>query len=858
MTIAIQPRAVDAAAATAAETICAHCGLAVPPALVEEGAEHQFCCAGCRVIFATLREHGLEAYYDLREAAGATGARADAVAVNGRFAAFDDPSFRERYVNDLEDGRASCDLLLEGVTCAACVWLVEKLPRLCPGVTEARLSLRDRTARVTWRNGEARLSDVARAISRLGYKPLPPRASEREAMARREERRRLIDIGIAGVCAGNGMLLAFAIYAGELSTGMERVHYQAFLWLSAFFGIIALAWPGRTFFRGALAALRARTANLDLPIAVALAIGGAAGLVNTVLGRGEIYFDSLNVLVFLLLVGRFIQHRQHRRAAEAVGLMASLVPSACRKVEPDGTVRDVPVESLSPGDVAEVLPGEVVPADGEVVAVSGDSTEFDQALLTGESEPVKAGVGTPAWAGSRNVVSSVRVRVTQAGEASRVGRLMRDVERATGMKAPVVQFADRVAGVFVVLMILLAAATLAWWSVLGMLGAGIDHAVALLIVACPCALGLATPLTLSVALGNQARRNILVKGASAIELLSRGGRLVLDKTGTLTEGRVDLVEWHGDGSLRPLVALAERSSGHHLGKAVVRAWGNLEASAQQRAQVSRGEITERGDGGLMARFGGDTLHVGSAAWARRQGVRVSNEMQAVLDRYAEHGYTPVVAGWNGVARLALAFGDRDRADAAGALERLRRAGWTIEVQSGDVEPVVKATARRLGLDPCRAAGGVTPEAKLARVIALAEAGARVVMVGDGVNDAGALAAAGVGVAVAGGAEASLAAADVYIARPGLMPLVELVEDSRRAMRAVRRNLCVSLAYNTVGVTLAMTGLITPLTAAILMPISSVTVVFLALGSGVRRRRPARGSDSRCDDISASAVLEVQP
>ena len=844
MTLALEPSSPAPAAANASAgasgiVACTHCGLAVPPALYRAGDEHQFCCAGCRAIFTTLSSHGLAAYYALRDAAGATGRRADDAAAGGKFAAFDDPAFRQKYVTELEDGRASCDLLLEGVTCAACVWLVEKLPKLCPGVTEARLSLRDRTARITWRegagDGEAQLSDVARAVTRLGYTPHPPRASEREAMARREERRRLIDIGVAAVCAGNGMLLAFAIYAGELQAGMRPTEYRLFLWLSAFFGVIALAWPGRAFFRGAMAAIRTRTANLDLPIAVALLIGGVAGLVNTVLGRGEIYFDSLNVLVFLLLVGRFIQHRQHRRAAEAVGLMASLVPAACRKVEADGTVREVPVESLVEGDVAEVLPGEVVPADGEVVGVAGEGTAFDQALLTGESEPVNARAGSPAWAGSRNVVSAVRVRVARAGAETRVGRLMRDVERAVEGKAPVVQFADRVAGVFVVAMVVLAAGTLAAWSLLGTVGAGIDHAVALLIVACPCALGLATPLTLSVALGRQARRSVLVKGGAAIELLSRGGRLVLDKTGTLTEGRVELAAWEGDEALRSLVALAERQSGHHLGKAVVRAWADLEAPADRRAELARGGVTEKGDGGLVARFGAHRLHVGSVGWAGRNGVTIGDVLRAALDGYAERGYTPVVAAWDGEARLALAFGDRDRPDAAAAVARLKRAGWTLNVLSGDVEPVVKATARRLGIDPARAAGGVTPEGKLARIRALTAGGGRVVMVGDGVNDAGALAAAGVGIAVAGGAEASLAAADVYVARPGLMPLVELIEDARRTMRAVRRNLCVSLCYNALGVTLAMTGHISPLAAAVVMPASSVTVLFLALGSGIRRK-----------------------
>jgi Cu2+-exporting ATPase len=815
---------------TPATVSCAHCGLPVPKRMLR-GREHEFCCAGCDAVYAAIHAGGLGDYYALRDAAGAEAQPVTGTLDADRFAAFDTSDFTQKNVRVIGE-TAECDFLLEGVTCAACAWLIEKLPRIRPGIVSARLALRDRRATVRWDPSACGPGDVAAALARLGYEPHPVKAGGREEIERREERRRLIDLGVAGVCAGNVMLLAFALYGGDLARegDLEGRFWQLFRWLSAAFGITALAWPGRVFFTSAIKAMRARVVNLDLPIAIALAGGGIAGLANVILGRGDIYFDSLCVLVFLLLSGRFLQHRQQRKAAESVALLRSLVPSTARKLV-DGEPKSVPTDSLRAGDLVEVRPGDVVPADG--MLVEGE-TRFDQSLLTGESEPVTAVTDAPVWAGSRNCERVARVRVSASGSETRVGRLMERVESAVEAKPPVVQLADRIASVFVTVMIVLATVALAGWTWHTGLATGIDVAVALLIVACPCALALATPLSLAVAVARCAGRDTLVKRAAAMELLAKGGTMLLDKTGTLTLGRVELVAWNGDADLRARVALVESRSGHHLARAVCEAWGDLEPDAEARRAVAEQGVIDANDGGLRAMFDDGELLVGSPGFVRRNGVTVGDDLAAAVDAHAHAGRTPVVASLAGEAKLVLAFGDAERPRTAEYLRALERAGWSLEILSGDAQAVVRRVAEGLGI--ASATGEVSPEGKLDRVRALRAQGERVVMVGDGVNDAAALAAADVGVAVAGGAEASLLAADVYTGRPGLAPLAELVSRSRSASRTVRRNLAVSLSYNALFVSLALAGLITPLVAAIVMPISSMTVITLSLAGGVARRK----------------------
>lgn len=451
---------------------------------------------------------------------------------------------------------------------------------------------------------------------------------------------------------------------------------------------------------------------------------------------------------------------------------------------------------------------------------------MDQSLLSGESRLVPAGPGQGVHAGTVNVASRLVVRVEAVGGRTRVGRLMSLVEECSRRRAPVVQFADRVAGWFVVTLLSLAAVTFAVWLWIAPQRA-VGNTVTLLIVACPCALGLSTPLALTVALGRAARRGILIKGGEVLERLAHPGVMILDKTGTVTAGRTKVVSWAGDQSVQPRVAALEAHSAHPVGVAVRAVAGTPPPDESPPPEVR--ETVQTPGGGLTGLVDGHRLVVGAPRFVRAQGVAVPAEMDAAQQEAVAAGLTPVLVAVDGNCTAVVGLGDPIREDAADALAELRRLGWQIRMLSGDHPEVVAAVAQRLRIAAGAALGNATPEEKVAYVERVGEHGS-VVMVGDGVNDAAALSAATVGIAVHGGAEASLSAADIYLSRPGLTPIVELVDAARHTLRAVRRSLAASLVYNVIAAGLAVTRVIGPLIAAVLMPISSLTVLALALTS----------------------------
>ena len=788
-------------------TECSHCSLPVPAGLVGPDAELQFCCNGCRVAYEVIHDHGLDRYYDIR-------ARIDppqqAAAGSGKaFAEFDDPAFHRLYCPRDASGRATVELYLEGVHCAACVWLVEKLTVVMPGVAEVRLDFGRSLARVTWDPETTDLSQVARFLDSIGYVPHPFRGVEARDLARREERGLLVRIAVAGAVAGNVMLIAFALYGGHFH-GITNEYRMLFRWLSFGLAVPAVAWCAAVFYRGAWGAVRTRTLHMDLPIAIGILAGFVQGAVNTIRGSGEIYFDSVTALIFFLLVGRFLQRRQQRAAASSTELMFSLAPSTARLVEADG-IREVPLEALTPGSLVEARAGDSVPADG--VVIDGSST-LDRSLLTGESLPEEVAPGDPVHAGTVNLSGRLLIEVRSTGEDTRVGRLMRLVEEGAGRRAPVVLLADRISGWFVAIVLALAALTVVIWARLDPAHA-IQHAVALLIVSCPCALGLATPLAVSAAIGRAARKKILIKGGDALENLARPGRMILDKTGTLTEGRLAVIRWWGDESVRGMVAALERHSSHPVARALTEAF---DADAE-----IPDDVEETSGAGISGVIGGRRVMAASSSHATGVLGGLPEAVAAEVDAFAGDGLSPVVVAVDGEAVAVAGIGDPLRSDTARSLASIRAQGWQLEILSGDHPLVVQSVARAVGLDAEAARGGANPEQKLEAVQQAAGSGT-VAMVGDGVNDAAALAAATVGIGVHGGAEAVLAAADVFLGSPGLTPVIDLLRGARRTLGVIRRNLVFSLLYNIVAVGFAITGHMSPLLAAILMPLSSMTVV----------------------------------
>lgn len=782
---------------------CAHCGLPVPPALAHEQGP-SFCCHGCETVYEVIHAAGFDAYYAMRDEESGQAVES----TDRSFEELDDPAFVERESQALEGGLRQVELFLEGVHCSACMWLIEKALAREEGVGESRLEFGRARLSLVWNPEQVRLSRIARRLAQLGYVPHPTRRRARGQ--RNETRQLLVRIGLSGAVAGNVMLMAFALYGGWAS-GMAENHRQLFRVLSCLATLPSVTYAAWPFYRSAWMGLRSRVLHMDLPISIGIWAGFAGGLVNTLRGHGEIYFDSVTTLIFLLLVGRLLQTRQQRRATESSELLYALTPSAATRFEPDGKKR-VPLEALAPGDRIAVDPGEIVPTDG---FVQSGCSALDMSLLSGESVPVSVGPDDRVWGGTVNLDAALVLVVSAELRSSRVGKIADMVETAASGKAPVVQLADRVAGGFVAIVLGLALITFAAWSVLAP-GEAIDRAVALLIVSCPCALGLATPLAITAAIGKAARRGVLVRSGSALEALGRMGRgtVFFDKTGTLTYGRMDLVRFDGPDWVKPLVAAAEASSQHPVGAALRRAFDPQGLVCAQVEAIH--------GGGVAATVGEHEVRIGSPKWVGASALRDADfdvRAQACWDA----ALTPVWVAVDGRVQAVCGLADTVREDARDSLEDLRELGFDIAILSGDHPAVVERVGAQLGLPAERCHGGLSPEDKLHLVTEAAER-SPVVMVGDGVNDAAALARATVGIAVHGGAETAFEAADVFLQKAGVTPLVDLVLGARRTYRSIRDNVVFSLAYNSVGASLAMGGLLNPLVAAVLMPISSLVVV----------------------------------
>jgi P-type Cu2+ transporter len=783
---------------------CAHCGLAIPA-----GRAGEYCCAGCEVVARAIAAHGLERYYELRETADA----APAHTTTQSYAELDDPAFARVHVRPAGE-LASAALYLEDLRCTACVWLVESAPRCVPGLREVRLDLGRNRADVTWDPGACQLSSIARHFDRLGHAVHPYRGLDRDGQRRREDRALLVKLGVAGAAVGNVMLLAIGLYAG-LFQDMSRADATGFRWASMLVAVPALGYAATPFFRTALGALRARRLHLDLPLSIGIVAGLGWGSANVIRGVGEIYFDSLAMLTFLLLLARWIVLRHQRRASTAAELLLALTPSRAHRVDPSTRESsDVPIDALVPDDVVEVLAGETIPVDGVVTA---GASAVDAGLLTGESRPCDVAFGAKVHAGTVNVAAPIEVTVTAVGEATRVGRLVATIERLAARRAPIERHVDKLAGRFVAVITTVAGLTFAAWSVLASVTTGAEHAMALLIVTCPCALALATPLAVTVALGRAARRGTLIKGADALERLATPGTMFVDKTGTLTAGQLAVASWRGDVDAAALAAALEAGSAHPIARALV-AHADHELATDVREELGRGMT------GIVHRR---RVVVGAPAWVRSR--CQSWGMTAWIDEVAARGETPIAIAVDGVGVAVAGLADPIRHDAAEALDALRALGWRIELLSGDDERVVHAVGAELALRAAQCRGGISPERK-AEIVAAARADGPVVMVGDGVNDAAAMAAATAGIAVSGAAEIAIEAADVYLRSPSIRAIADCARGARATLATIRRNLKFSLAYNLVAGTLAVTGLIHPLIAAAAMPLSSLTVLASSLRS----------------------------
>ena len=800
---------VSAPASAAADAVCVHCGSAIPAGAA---AGRRFCCAGCEAAYSLVSGLGLEQYYARRTLDPAVRAPTpadDAAAAAG--APDGDPTGFA--VADGEGGWR-LHLMLDGLHCAACVWLIESVLAREPGIVEARVNLTTRRLRLRWTGEAARAAHFAGLVRRLGYRAVPfdPAVLAAAGAASSQDRELLRALAVAGFAAANVMLLSVAIWAdvaGEMGSATRDLLH----WVSALVALPAIAYAGRPFFRSAVAALRAGRTNMDVPISIGVTLAAAMSVFETVRSYEHAYFDSAITLLFFLLVGRYLDAIARGRARQTVehlvGLMAAPVTVLDLRT---GAVRQVAPAAVAVGQTVLVAAGERIGVDGRVLDGRSD---LDRSLIDGETVPAPAAPGTELFAGTVNLTAPLRVVVTATGDGTLLAEIVRLVEAAEQGRARYVVLADRVARRYAPAVHLLALATFLGHLLIG--GAAgwqqaLLAAVAVLIITCPCALGLAVPIVQVVASGRLLRRGILLKSATALERLAEIDTIVFDKTGTLTLGNLELRRDAGPvdpDALREAASLAAVSR-HPLSSALRRACPDAPAAA---------DVEECPGEGLRRRAAPDgcgEIRLGSRRFC---GV-------ADADENAVGGGPELWLARPGRRPVRFVFADALRPDAAETVAALRAQGKRVLLLSGDRRAVVEAAAAAAGIDEWQAE--VPPAGKAARLASLAAEGARVMMVGDGINDAPSLAAAHVSMSPSTAAAVSQTAADVVFQGRSLSAVTGTLSIARLASRLVVQNIGLAIGYNAFAVPLAMAGYVTPLVAAAAMSSSSLLVVGNAL------------------------------
>ncbi len=777
--------------------------------------------------YALIHEMGLEDYYALRSSP-----RGEFVGGSDQnLASLEDLEAAGVAVQHLPGGFDCVRLNVDGVHCAACSWLIERMQPSIHGLHSARVRLSDNSVELIYDPNQTNVSRIAKRFTGLGYGLSPWNEDpEFDAEVIQKQRTHWYRIAIAAFIAANSMWIGVALYAGE-STGISKENETFLRWLGALLGLLAAAIPGRSIFQTAWHAILNRTPHVDIPVALALSIGTLGSIIGAASGYGHIYFDSLASLILLLLIGRYVQFRAQSKARTAVGRLMRWNTPIAKRVAPDGTTLAIPAERLKPGDIVRVEPGETIPADG---TVQSGSSHLDTSLLTGETIPVSVKPLDRVVGGTSNLSARIEVNVTAAGSESRVGKLMAMVRDATTYRTPWIQAADRVGKWFVIVVLTLALLTWIGWTLRSGMGVATQHTMALLTIACPCALALAAPLVITIALGRNAKRHIWIREGDALERLATPGMLWLDKTGTLTLGKIHIHEWIGDEKWIPWAAAAELSIQHPIAAAIVRFADAYEFDPGD-FQVT--ETQQRTGYGTTSRVNGSLVAIGNAPWMTELKIPIEGKFLQEADRIRGKGQSPIFIGVDQQLVGIVAAGDALRPDAVGTLQKIQSLGWKLGILSGDSPSVVEALTKSLaeqGVTFEAALGEKSPEEKLAVIQANREKNqgpvvqGPIVMVGDGVNDAAALAAADVGIAIRGNSDQSLAVAPIYIANPRISSVLELFEGAKNVVQGIRRCFIASLLYNTFTISLAVCGLIHPLIAALFMPLSGITVLAMAV------------------------------
>ena len=759
-------------------SVCLHCDA---PTTQQES----FCCAGCETVYILLNKHQLGHYYELKKQSPSLKQQEPARQSGQQFDYLDSDDICSQQSSD--KGQA-LTLYVEGIHCHACVWLIEKIPNIVSGIHSVRVNMSKNTIHIV-KKPEGRFSQVARYLDQCSYRVHLLDQDSTKALHEKQRRQHLMRIGIAAACMANIMIFSLAIYFG-----LEGPLKTIFDYLSALLMLPVLFFSATPFFKSAVASIRSATMSIDIPVSLALVIGSFISYINIFSGSGYTYFDSLSMFVFLLLSVRFIFNSSYENLDFHSALNSALLPVECLLISKE-TEQTVSTASLKAGDKVLVKQGDLIPADGRLQ----QTAYIDLQLLTGESEPKKMKRGDDVLAGMRNVSDSCVVLVEKSGKDTRLATLIHKINHLE--KAPLVELADKIAHYFLITTIVICVGLFCYHSIIqGNFSRGFQSVLALLVLACPCALSLATPLAYSMSIHNALKKGICIQSPQVLETLKDINEVVFDKTGTLTKGQLELIRLDvldDNEDVLSLLYSLEQDSKHPIATSIRHFALKKNPTIQA---IVFDSIEEKVSKGMFATLNGQQYKLIASP-------TVQDGIVSTLDLYKNDKI---------IAHLALA--DSLAYSALELIQALQAKQMHCSIISGDKLSCVQAVQKQLGIKEAHA--GFSPQDKVAYIKNRPKA----LMIGDGANDSEALLEATVSVAVKGSFESSLKAADVTFLKNELNLLSSLFDSAERTRRVVYRNFAFSLSYNSIGIMLVLFSYIHPLIAAILMPLSALTVI----------------------------------
>ncbi len=804
---------------------CFHCGLDLPVvgtihADIQDDKQ-PFCCSGCAQVCQIIHDSGLASFYEhapqLRQWDKPEQAPEDAKV-------FDDERIQADFVRLRADGTYQAELLIEGIHCPACVWLIEHTLRKHPAITYAEVSYTRHKLRLRWKPEDIKLSEAILIIGSIGYSAVPYEEDKEQQASKQHRQDLLFRMAFAGFIFANVMTAAVCLYGGDFF-GIQEKWRAVFQWYSMVLTFAGITYSGLSFFTSAWQAIKNRRLNMDVPISIGITVSFIWSCIITISPgqglEGHVYFDSICMFVFLILVGRFLESSAREKAGSTTRHLLALLPRSARRLNQDGEEQLVPLRIIQAGDLLRIKPGDRIPVDGEVI--EGDS-EVDEAIISGESRPVRKQAGSQLIGGTLNISGQMKIKAIHLGHESVLSQIVEMVEQAQHAKVAVQNLADRIVPWFVAIVLGLAAASFLFWFWREDLSFAVMTAVTVLIITCPCALGLATPMAVAIGAGLGGKLGVLIKRGSALEQMTQLEHIVFDKTGTLTQGHIQVRQRQAyvqhEDVLWANVRALEQASEHPLAQAIV------QTLDKHQTTIPLQQFKNIAGRGVQANIDGQTLHIGSLGWLQSFDITIPQTIQAQLQAEEDLGHTLAVVFDDSSLLAWLALGDELRPESVAIMQQLHQQGIQSSMLTGDRQAPAQAIAAHFNT-PMHVIAEVLPHEKAGEIKRLQQQGVHVAMVGDGVNDAPALTQADVGIAMGQATDISAHAADVVLLG-GLEKLPIALDLSQQTMRTIKQNLALSLGYNVLVIPLAVAGLVHPLFAAIAMPASSLLVIGNAL------------------------------